>query len=105
MDLRHLRYFVAVAENGSFTRAAEQIGMEQPPLSQQIKQLENELGVLLFQRLTRGVKLTDIGLVLLDQARALLGMQQQFMPPPQGWRGARRGISAWGWQARSRCCP
>ncbi|KPH87161.1 LysR family transcriptional regulator [Komagataeibacter intermedius] len=91
MDLRHLRYFVAVAENGSFTRAAEQLGIEQPPLSQQIKQLENELGVLLFQRLTRGVRLTDIGLVLLDQARALLGMQQQFLATAQGLARGEKG--------------
>ncbi len=86
-----LTVFRGCSENGSFTRAAEQIGMEQPPLSQQIKQLENELGVLLFQRLTRGVRLTDIGLVLLDQARALLGMQQQFISTAQGLARGEKG--------------
>ncbi|CUW46260.1 LysR family transcriptional regulator [Novacetimonas hansenii] len=91
MDLRHLRYFVAVAENGSFTRAAEQLGIEQPPLSQQIKQFENELGVLLFQRLTRGVRLTDVGVVLMDQAKAILGMQQQFLSIATGLARGERG--------------
>ena len=72
MELRHLRYFVAVAEELSFTRAAKKLRINQPPLSAQIRQLENELGTQLFHRLTRGIELTDAGKLLLEQARIIL---------------------------------
>ncbi len=72
MELRHLRYFTTVAEELHFTRAAERLGLGQPPLSQQIRQLEQEIGSPLFHRRSRGVELTDVGEALLKDAREIL---------------------------------
>lgn len=72
MELRHIRYFVAVAEARSFSRAAEALQVAQSPLSQQIRKLERELDVRLFERTTRSVRLTHAGTVFYDRARRLL---------------------------------
>lgn len=72
MELRHLRYFVVVAEELHFNRAAERLHMQQPPLSTQIRQLEKELDVKLLERTTRSVQLTEAGSAFLDKAREIL---------------------------------
>ena len=72
VDFRRLRYFVAVAETLHFGRAAARLHMSQPPLSRQIKELEREMGALLFRRSKRRVELTDAGAYLLEQARRML---------------------------------
>lgn len=72
MELRHLRYFVAIAEERSFTRAAERLWVAQPGLSTQMRRLESELGVRLFDRHARGVELTKAGAVFLERARTAL---------------------------------
>jgi DNA-binding transcriptional LysR family regulator len=77
MELRHLRYFVAVAEELHFRRAAERLGIQQPPLSAQIRHLETELGAPLFRRETRGVTLTEAGETLLGEARQILSRVDQ----------------------------
>jgi DNA-binding transcriptional LysR family regulator len=72
IELRHLRYFLTVAETLHFSRAARRLGMAQPPLSQQIKRLEQLLGHALFERTTRGVKLTPVGQLLARRARSTM---------------------------------
>jgi DNA-binding transcriptional LysR family regulator len=72
VDLRHLRYFLAVAETLHFSKAAQLLGIAQPPLSQQIKRLEQLIGHRLFDRTTRGVKLTLAGQLLAERARSTI---------------------------------
>ncbi|MXV44658.1 LysR family transcriptional regulator [Saccharibacter sp. 17.LH.SD] len=91
MDIRHFRYFVAIAETGSITRAAERLGMEQPPLSQQIRRLEEDLGVSLFRRQTRGVVLTEEGRNLLPRARLILDLRRQFIETAHGLARGEQG--------------
>ncbi len=77
VELRHLRYFICVAEEKNIGRAALRLHISQPPLTRQIQQLEEQIGVQLFRRSNRGVALTDAGRVLYDDARAILGMAER----------------------------
>ncbi|WP_143477855.1 LysR family transcriptional regulator [Pseudogulbenkiania subflava] len=78
MELRHLRYFIAVAEELNFTRAAERLHIAQPPLSRQIQQLEEDLGVQLFERNTRPLKLTEAGRFFYAHAQQLLAQTAEL---------------------------
>jgi DNA-binding transcriptional LysR family regulator len=79
MDIHHLREFATIAESRSFSRAARQLHVAQPPLSRHIRQLEDELGVKLFVRTASGVELTAEGTVLLGQARVVLADAAAFL--------------------------
>lgn len=90
MELRYLRYFVAVAETRHFTKAAELLNISQPPLSQQIKKLEEEIGTPLLKRLKRGVELTDAGEAFYQDARQILELSANALEKA---KGIARGIS------------
>ncbi len=94
LDLRHLRYFVAVAETLHFGRAARQLNISQPPLSQQIQALEAHLGVPLFERTKRRVALTSAGVYLLPEAQRILRdvvrIAEQTQEASQGLTGHLR---------------
>jgi DNA-binding transcriptional LysR family regulator len=94
LELRHLRYFIAVAEELHFARAAERLHIEQSPLSRAIKSLEENLGVPLFERTTRSTHLTWAGHVFLNEARRVLATLEQAVSTTKaaatGYRGTLR---------------
>lgn len=84
MELRYLRYFVAVARTRHFTRAAKELGISQPPLSQQIQRLEREVGTPLLRRLTRGVELTEAGESFYEDACQILALSDAALEKAKG---------------------
>jgi DNA-binding transcriptional LysR family regulator len=96
VELRHLRYFLAVARTGHVTRAAEELGIQQPPLSQQIKALEAELGVQLLRRHPRGVELTEAGRLFRAKAERLVGSLAELREEMQAFTQGIRGTLAVG---------
>ena len=91
MELRHLRYFVAVAEEQNVTRAAARLHVSQPPLSRQIRDLEDGLGVTLFERSARSVRLTEAGRVFLVEARAVLARAEEATQTVKAIASGKRG--------------
>ncbi|WP_407314482.1 LysR family transcriptional regulator [Desulfosporosinus sp. SB140] len=77
MDLRQLAYFLAIVEEGNITRASERLHIAQPPLSQQLKLLEEELGVVLIERNTRKIQITDAGRLLQNRAKQILELTEK----------------------------
>jgi DNA-binding transcriptional LysR family regulator len=91
VEFRHLRYFIAVAEELNITRAAEKLNVSQPPLSRQIRQLEEEVGVALFDRDTKGVVLTPAGEIFLRESRQLLVHLERVLEAVRPPKEARFG--------------
>lgn len=92
MELRHLEHFVAVAEEGSFTRGAARVHVVQSALSVSVRSLERELGVRLFDRTTHRVSMTDAGVALLPEARRTLKAAEEALDAVAAVRGVRRGV-------------
>jgi LysR family cyn operon transcriptional activator len=91
LEIRHLRYFLAVAEAGSFSRAADRLGISQPSVSQQIRDLETGLRVSLFQRRGKRILLTPRGLIFQEHARAILHQLEHFLQELNSEPGQLRG--------------
>src|SRR6266481_1891082 len=91
MELRHLRYFIAVAEKENMTRAAAQLHVSQPPLSRQIRDLEDELGVALFDHGAKAVRLTEAGHVFLTEARAVVQRADEAIQAVKAVASGQRG--------------
>ena len=95
MNLRQLRYILAIADEGSFTRAAERLFVAQPSLSQQIKSLERELGGPLLERLPKGIRLTAAGKAFVPEARAAVAHAERATRDARSALGSRPGRSKW----------
>lgn len=105
MELRHIRYFLAVAEEGNFTRAAARLGIGQPPLSQQIRDLETEIGALLFHRVPHGAELTAAGMAFLSGAKATLAAAEKARLAAQSANRGETGRLSLGFTASSAFNP
>jgi DNA-binding transcriptional LysR family regulator len=105
VELRRLRYLVAVADEGHITRAAERLGIQQPPLTRQIRQLEEELGVTLFERLPRGMRLTEAGRVVVEEARDVLARAERIRETAQRAARGEQGRLAVGYTSSSAFHP
>ncbi|MCH4548487.1 LysR family transcriptional regulator [Rhizobium changzhiense] len=105
MELRHLRYFLAVAEEGNFTRAAGKLGIGQPPLSQQIRDLEREVGAALFHRVPHGAELTAAGVAFLGEAKASLAAAEKAKLAAQSANRGETGRLSLGFTASSAFNP
>ncbi|MBY2919984.1 LysR family transcriptional regulator [Rhizobium leguminosarum] len=105
MELRHLRYFLAVAEEGNFTRAAGKLGIGQPPLSQQIRDLEREVGAALFHRVPHGAELTSAGAAFLGEAKASLAAAEKAKLAAQSANRGETGRLSLGFTASSAFNP
>ncbi|MDC7742731.1 LysR family transcriptional regulator [Rhizobium binxianense] len=105
MELRHLRYFLAVAEEGNFTRAAGKLGIGQPPLSQQIRDLEREVGAALFHRVPHGAELTAAGAAFLGEAKASLAAAEKAKLAAQSANRGETGRLSLGFTASSAFNP
>ena len=91
MELRHLRYFAAVAQEGSLTKAAARLGIQQPPLGQQVRSLEAELGVQLFDRAAKRITLNASGKVFLQSALRLLAEADEMVEHVRRFDKGERG--------------
>ena len=105
IDLRRLKYLVTVADEGHITRAAERLGIQQPPLTRQIRSLEAELGVVLFERLPRGVEPTEAGRVVVEEARDVLARAERIRDTAQRAARGEQGRLAVGYTSSAAFHP
>ena len=105
IELRHLRYAVAVAEEGHITRAAARLGIQQPPLSQQIRALEAAIGAPLFRRQPRGVELTAAGRAFVEKARVILRDTDLAVEAARRASRGQEGQLAIGFTSSAACHP
>ena len=101
MELRHLRYFLSLADEGNFTRAAAKLGIGQPPLSQQIRDMETEIGVQLFHRVPHGAELTAAGYAFLPEAKAAVDAAERAKLSAQRANRGETGRLSLGFTASS----
>lgn len=105
MELRHLRYFVAVAESGSMTKAAQRLGIQQPPLGQQIRALEAELKVQLFERAPKRIALSVAGQVFLEDARHILASAAEAIENVRRFDRGEHGLLSVGFTSSASMHP